>query len=349
MAISATDVETLLAPVSVERPCGENLQYESAFVQLQELARGKPEQAIGDTVRAAQDPPWEQVRTQAELLLRSTKDLRVSGILHCALLKTEGIAGLSASLALTQGLLERYWESVYPLLDVEDDNDPTFRINCLVASLAGEQAIGTLRQITLVESRKFGRHSLRQYRIVTGGLKVNSAAQQSAQLAQDLARLEAAFQDVDIAALKLTAQAAARAAEHLGAIEKTLLDRSGGIPEALGSLHADVKEINAVFAAQLAKRGEAVPAGAPCDDPEPPREPPAPAAQGEIRNRADVVRTLDALCDYYVRNEPSSPIPLLLQRAKRLVDKGFMEIMHDLAPAGVAEAEAIGGLEKKES
>jgi type VI secretion system protein ImpA len=70
--------------------------------------------------------------------------------------------------------------------------------------------------------------------------------------------------------------------------------------------------------------------------------------QGEIRSRADVVRTLDALCDYYARNEPSSPVPMLLTRAKRLVDKGFMEIMRDLAPAGVSEAELIAGPENKE-
>jgi type VI secretion system protein ImpA len=61
------------------------------------------------------------------------------------------------------------------------------------------------------------------------------------------------------------------------------------------------------------------------------------------------VSALEALCEYYARAEPSSPVPMLLQRAKRLVDKGFMDIMRDLAPGGVAEAEVIGGVEKKDS
>jgi type VI secretion system protein ImpA len=61
-----------------------------------------------------------------------------------------------------------------------------------------------------------------------------------------------------------------------------------------------------------------------------------------------VLRILDALCDYYARNEPSSPVPMLLTRAKRLVDKSFIDIIRDLAPAGLAEAEVIGGVEKKE-
>ncbi|MGV8370865.1 hypothetical protein ACV33F_30545, partial [Pseudomonas aeruginosa] len=46
---------------------------------------------------------------------------------------------------------------------------------------------------------------------------------------------------------------------------------------------------------------------------------PAPRASGEIANREDVLRQLDRLLEYYVRHEPSSPVPVLLKRAKTLV------------------------------
>ena len=49
-------------------------------------------------------------------------------------------------------------------------------------------------------------------------------------------------------------------------------------------------------------------------------------------------------CDYYSRCEPSIPVPLLLQRATLLVSKDFMEIMRDLAPAGLTQVEEIGGV-----
>jgi type VI secretion system protein ImpA len=65
---------------------------------------------------------------------------------------------------------------------------------------------------------------------------------------------------------------------------------------------------------------------------------------GEIESREDVIRVLDKCCDYYKRYEPSSPIPLLLQRAKRLVSKDFLELVQDLAPGGVSEVKSIGGL-----
>jgi type VI secretion system protein ImpA len=68
---------------------------------------------------------------------------------------------------------------------------------------------------------------------------------------------------------------------------------------------------------------------------------------GSIRNRTDVIATLDRICEYYARAEPSSPIPLLLQRAKRLVNMDFMGIVRDLTPSGVSEAEIIGGIDKR--
>jgi type VI secretion system protein ImpA len=67
---------------------------------------------------------------------------------------------------------------------------------------------------------------------------------------------------------------------------------------------------------------------------------------GEINSREDVVLQLERLCEYYRRHEPSSPVPMLLRRAKRLVSKEFMDIIRDLTPGGVAEAELLGGIEK---
>jgi type VI secretion system protein ImpA len=56
------------------------------------------------------------------------------------------------------------------------------------------------------------------------------------------------------------------------------------------------------------------------------------------------VRTLDRLCDYYARYEPSSPVPLLLKRARRLVDGSFIDILSDLTPSSLAEIKHLAGI-----
>jgi type VI secretion system protein ImpA len=65
---------------------------------------------------------------------------------------------------------------------------------------------------------------------------------------------------------------------------------------------------------------------------------------GPINSRGDAIRALDAVADYFRRNEPSSPIPLFVDRAKRLVAKDFLEVLADIAPDAVTVARSAGGL-----
>ena len=53
---------------------------------------------------------------------------------------------------------------------------------------------------------------------------------------------------------------------------------------------------------------------------------------------------LDRIMAYYARSEPSSPVPLLLDRAKRLVGADFLSIIKDLANDSLTEVRRVGGL-----
>src|SRR5262249_20968601 len=64
---------------------------------------------------------------------------------------------------------------------------------------------------------------------------------------------------------------------------------------------------------------------------------------GALRSRQDATRALDAVAAFFRTNEPSSPIPLLLERAKRLVAKDFLEVLAELAPEALAPAKAASG------
>jgi type VI secretion system protein ImpA len=56
-----------------------------------------------------------------------------------------------------------------------------------------------------------------------------------------------------------------------------------------------------------------------------------------------VVRALERISAYYAKHEPSSPIPLLVERCKRLVTMGFLDIIRELAPDGVRQIETLSG------
>jgi len=74
---------------------------------------------------------------------------------------------------------------------------------------------------------------------------------------------------------------------------------------------------------------------------------PAQGITGAARSRDDVVMLLDKIIGYYERNEPSSPLPLLLQRCRKLAALSFLDIVKDMAPAALQQVELIGGIVKE--
>lgn len=346
----AIDIDGLLAEIDPESPCGEDLAYDAAYLELERVAQGTPEQQVGETIVQAEEPNWRDVHEKATELMGRTKDLRVVLYLALSLLKMEGIPGLRDGLALLRGMLERYWEHMYPQLDAEDDYDPLERVNIIASLSPPPESYGDpmmflprVREAPLCDSRQMGRYSLRDVLIARGEL-APADAEQSAPA--ELSVIEAAFTDTDAEELQATAVAAAEADEHVGVIDSLLTQYVGvGRAPNLGELQTILKQIAGTVNEFLARRGlataEVTGAGAEAAAAAGPSA--GPALAGEVRSPEDVIRALDKICEYYQRYEPSSPVPLLVKRAKRLVRKSFVEIIQDLNPDGMQQIQMISG------
>jgi type VI secretion system protein ImpA len=70
--------------------------------------------------------------------------------------------------------------------------------------------------------------------------------------------------------------------------------------------------------------------------------------RGPIRSRDDAVRALDAIAAFFRSSEPSSPVPLFVERAKRLVAKDFLAVLEDIAPDAVSQVKVVGGVRDSE-
>ena len=62
-----------------------------------------------------------------------------------------------------------------------------------------------------------------------------------------------------------------------------------------------------------------------------------------VHNREDALYLLDLASAFFRANEPSSPLPLLIDRARRLSSMEFLDILRDLAPDGLAQAQVVAG------
>ena len=118
------DVDALLTEISPDAPCGEDISYDVAFLDLERIAQGKAEKQVGDYIQEREEPDWKQVYRQSLELLERSRDLRLILYLTASTLRLEGLSGFCDGLALLRGVVERYWEHLFPQLDPEDDNDP---------------------------------------------------------------------------------------------------------------------------------------------------------------------------------------------------------------------------------
>jgi type VI secretion system protein ImpA len=345
--VGLIDIESLLQDVTPDAPCGENLEYDPDYGELERATEGKPEQQFGDKIVPAEEPDWQDVERRALALLGRTKDLRVVLPLVWALVRNHGWVGCRDGLEVLKGLLERHWEHLHPELDVEDDNDPTLRVNTIAGLNDPDRMIAGLRLAPLVQSRAFGRFCLRDIQIVSGELSQPEDGE-----LPNAQTIEAAFMDADLDELTGTANAVDESIRLLAGIESILMDRVGSTqaPD-VESFSSILKAARQALADSLSRRTDAG-AGGDIDQAEnqalvegsaSPDAPAAAAAIGAIRSREDVVRVLDSICDYYQRNEPSSPVPILLRRAQRLVTKDFLALVQDLAPDGMSQLEVIRG------
>ncbi len=265
-----------------------------------------------------------------------------------AQLNTDGLVGLSDCLRLLGGAVEQYWDAVHPQLDPDDDNDPTLRVNTIMSLCDPETVLRGVREAPLVSSRTFGRFGYRDVAVAHGEM---TAPSDSDGELPDVATINAAFKEGDLEELQANAEAVKEALERANAIESFVTDKVGAqnAPN-LSELRTTLSAMQKILAEQLAERGAGAGAAAELEDGAGAGGPaegaePAGALSGRINSRDDVIRVLEKVCEYYARNEPSSPVPMLLRRAQRLVSKDFMEILRDLVPDGVSQAETISGTE----
>lgn len=337
------DLDSLLAPLQDDAPCGADLEYDGAFLAMQKAGAGKPEQQYGDTVIPAEEPDWGDVHEQALALSLRTRDLRVAVWLVRSGARLQGYRAALQGLALIRGLLERHWANVHPQLDADDHDDPTMRLNALQPLVNDMAVFADLRAASLTGQR--GGPRVRDVELALGNAEpMADEPVPSAQGLMDGLAAQAA-QDATLAA---RLQDGVPTVQGIQAAIEAHLGQGQGLD--FIQLQRLFKPL-AVAGAQL--QGQASPAGQGAEsavgEAATGVAPGASAVSasvfnaGAINSRDDAVRALTRVCEWIERHEPSNPAPLLIRRAQRLMSKSFLDIMRDLHPEGVHEIEKLAG------
>lgn len=341
------DPAVLLQSKSDDSPSGENLEYETVFTEMELAAQPIEEQQVGDAKTEGHEPDYREVIKKAQEVLEQSHDVRAGVFLADAVLNIEGLKGYADVTTVLRGHVEQFWDTCHPELDEDDDNDPTMRVNAIQGlcgqpeGMAGASpAYRSLRRAALTDSRGFGRFSMRDIEVSEGQIALPEG-----ETGPDTAAISAAFQDTDGDVLAETMAAVQTAADNIRAISAVFDEKTPGQGPELDPL---IKLLDQM-ARRLGEYTSSEDAAAPVDDAGAPAAAATSAAPaqvvGAINSRTDVTNALDRVVGYYRQHEPSSPVPMLLERAKRLVNADFLTIIQEIAPGEVDNVKILGGID----
>ena len=378
MGVGVIDLAIWLNPLGGENPSGEDLRNDPAFHELERLT--EPQVKVvhdGRNKPASQtDVPvdWPAVLDKAEELRSHGRDLRLLVIVTRALANEQGLAGLAQGLTLIARTFDAHWETMHPVLrpNAAPRDAALRRINALLDLQNGQDGLlANLRQKIFFAPRAIGpisgrdlEHGALDDRVMlqeaASGLNNAEKAALVSAHGQLLNRVRsgcaAQADQANAEMVSLIADAGAAVAA-LDAVETALnLRLEGGgtaVPDLKRFLQRLLTALERNSAVEAATNGAATPT---------PREPEPSARNGHgadtmasyaepsaglpdrISSRDDVVKCLDLVVAFYDRTEPSSPIPHLARRVRRMVHMDFVELMEDLAPSGLKEFRLLAGV-----
>jgi len=374
------NLDLLLTEISPEAPCGEDISYDITFMKLERLIQGSAENQVGNHVLEREEPDWKEVYNQSLKLLERSRDLRLIIYLTLSKLCLDGLPGFYDGLALLRGTVQRYWEPLFPQLDPDDDNDPMERMN-IIASLSplpsvmsdhdSLKFIPRLMDLPLCRPAdgRLPHPSLRHILFASGEI---TAAKNAETDFHSTELIDAAFEQADILELQDTNKVLHRCVEHLQVLDQMLINFVGtGIAPNFNRLERVLKQMHTKTGMYLERRGYGQKKSLlmktqdkiktyfsdkqfQSDEPqmdvnkmEPAEDKPLNQKfSGQITSNQDVVKALDMIIVFYEQNEPSSPVPLLLKRAKRLVGRSFVDIIRNLSPDALSQVQMISGSEE---
>jgi type VI secretion system protein ImpA len=356
------DFEALLGPIAGDNPAGKDVRYDGTHDAIKEARRADDTLAQGEWVRTIKASDWPAViELASEALATKSKDVQIASWLVEALVKRYGFPGLRDGLGLLRDLQARFWELLYPEIG---DGDLEMRAAPLI--WLNERLPSSIREVPLTQGmggEKYTWLHWKESRDVDNLGRRDQAAMAAA-LADGKITGEQFDKAVETTALvyhKTLFEDLNHTWQEFEALEQLVDERFGRDAPGLLAIKTAIQDCHTLVREILQKKDGLAPEPLP-PEPEPraergffgrllrgkqelpPQElqdtadrsirddPPA-VLSLEPQSRADALRRLAAIAEYFRRTEPHSPVAYLVQRAVRWgempLEQWLQDVIHD--------------------
>jgi type VI secretion system protein ImpA len=322
------DVTALLAPIPGDNPAGESQQYAGVYDEIREARRADDTLAKGEWEREPKLAEWPKVFDLATRALGTrTKDLQIAGWLTEALAYLHGFRGLRDGLKVVRGLQEQYWDRLYPEID---EGNLDGRANAMSAMDTRLEI--PLKSVPLTKSGLGFDYSFIQWEESTKFDIPDSLDNLDSEAIERLNALRAEAESAN----KTTGEVWRKAKDatprafyeetftvlnecwdEFQALDKVMDEKFGNQTPGLGTLKKTLDSIRTLAEKVVKEKrilepdplldGEAGSASAGGAE--------GSATGGPLLGRAEALRQLAEVAQYFQRTEPHSPVAYLVQRA----------------------------------
>lgn len=339
----AVDIETLLAPISADKPSGDSLRYSTLFDEIKKLrTEDDPALPMGVWQKPLKKADWPAVALLClDALETRTKDLQLAGWLTEAWIELGGFYGLTRGLQLIAALAESFWNDLHPQ---PQDDELAYRLAPLLW-LDGQLPL-RLKRLAITspqgaESMPYDWIAFESSRQLANLARADARAAQKAVerggISEEKFLVSVSLTPTDFyLAVESQLEDAHEALAQLAAVIDAL---AGDEAPSFPALRAQLEDLGHLVGAVLAERREAG------DLPELEDANDAPASgmaggghgdlpgavrAGRIKSRADAYRMLAEAAEYLARTEPHSPVPYLVRRAVGWGNFTLAELLREL-------------------
>lgn len=339
------DLPTLLAPVPGADPCGVSLRYEQAYLALRaSREEDDPSLPMREWERPLKKADWREVARNCAVMLGRSKDLQLAAWLADAWMRQHQVAGLVAGIDLLAGLVERYWDGLYPRIEDGDSEARTAPFVWLNENLP--LALRLHVPLVFLTEHKPPTLGLADWERIVKPVVVHEEGQEPEGLTR-----EAVLAMVDAGGVRWLLRLrddAREAVTRCDALARALDERLGIDAPSLAKIVDTLRRLERACTSLLDGRGEPVaapaeppPASAPpaqpaathTEDPIMNAQPPAADAapfSGVVTNREEAYRLLELAATYLQRTEPHSPTPYLVKRAIAWGQMSLPDLMQEM-------------------
>ncbi|RYY77075.1 MAG: type VI secretion system protein TssA [Gammaproteobacteria bacterium] len=351
--MASPDTNVLLIPISDDQPTGIDVRQDaSPLSKYQSLksaraaARAAERQAIHDGDSTAADEHWRKIISLApDILTNQSKDLEVACWFTEALIRRNGFQGLRDGFELIKGLVENFWDGLYPMPDEDGMETRTAPLSGLNGEGAEGVLIAPIRKVPITEGYSPGPFSLWQYQ---QALEAQRSPDEDTRQ-NKMAKLGFSIDDIERAVNESSVQFYVDLTDNLSTainIYKelgTLLDERCGadsapptrniisiLEECRGAVsHLGKDKIPAPEESESATENEPdANAGVSQSAP----QATAKAAPGVINSREAAFKQLLEIAKFFRKTEPHSPVSYVIEKAVKWGNMPLNELINELIP-----------------